>query len=183
MIKKLLQKKEEFEDSLEGRNKKLWDVFVFLVRFTAMVFPLYLLIWLNWNPVWLRSLDAGIASEILNLLGVPATHTGTFFQTSGLTVNVSIDSTGWKSFLALTALVVAVRDVDIKDRVVGIVGGAVAVFTANIVRLVSMAYAVEIWGVSYEVLHTVLWRWGLTVVVLGCWLAWMRWKEELADLF
>lgn len=183
MIKKILQKKEEFEDGLEGRERELWEVFVFLVRFTALVLPLYLLIWLNWDPVWLRSLDAGIASGVLDLLGVSASHTGTVFQTPTIAVDVSVDSTGWKSFLALSALIVAVRGVEWKERLIGILAGAVVVFAANIARLVSMVYAVEMWGISYELLHTLLWRWGLTVVVLGCWLAWMRWREELASLF
>lgn len=178
MIAAIRERKQRFEDSLEGRDRQLWEMLLFLARFTAMAAPVYLLLWQGWNPVWLRSLDAQLAAILLEFLAVPAQHSGTVVSTQAIAIDVSTDSTGWKSMLALTALILAVRNITGRKRAVGIVAGLLIVFIGNLGRIVSMAFAVTIWGISYELIHTVLWRWGLTVLIFMIWLAWLRWADS-----
>ncbi|MDY6778264.1 MAG: exosortase/archaeosortase family protein [Candidatus Nanohaloarchaea archaeon] len=180
-MSKLIERKERFEERLEGRNRMLWDILVFLLRFTVLAAPLYILLWTSWNPVWLRSLEAGITHQVLQLAGVSSQHQGTVVTTRTLSVDVSTDSTGWKSVLALAALIIAVRGYTWRERLSGIMAGTVILFTANIARLASMIYAVEVWNISYQLIHLFLWRWGLTAVVLATWLVWLHWTDQQED--
>lgn len=150
---------------------------MFLVRFTILAAPVYLLLWQNWNPLWLRTVNAKISSSVLNLLRVETSQLQTFIETNTFTVDVSTDSTGWKSFIALTALILSVRGEKIRKKIYGIVLGTALVFLGNIVRLVSMMYMVEKLGIPYELIHKFLWRWGLTFLVLIAWLVWLNWED------
>ncbi|MDY6789031.1 MAG: exosortase/archaeosortase family protein [Candidatus Nanohaloarchaea archaeon] len=177
MIERVLEREKEFRESLSKRNQKLWQVFLFLAKFTVLAAPLYLLIWSNWNPLWLRQLNAAASSGLLNVLGVDSSSSGVFILTSELSVNVSVDSTGWKSVLALTGLMLATPGTvaGVRKKIYGILSGVIFVMAGNIARLVSMVYMVEVWGVSYQLVHTFLWRWGLTFLVLGFWISWLNW--------
>jgi len=182
MIGTLRKRKQAFEESLNDRNRQLWEVFMFLIRLLLLASPLYLLLVIEWNPIWLRELNAGISASILNLLGLSADHTGSFVITETIRLNVSVDSTGWKSFLALAALMLAVRDQGTYKRLYGVIIGWGVLFIGNILRITSMIYAVEVWGVSYEFMHTFLWRWGLTVLVLTVWILWLQWEPDEQQL-
>lgn len=164
--------RERYE-RLNERQQRLADVCVFLLIFTALAGPFYLLLGADWDATWLRTLTAGVAAPVLRLIGVPATSTGTLLTVGDLVIDVSRDSTGWKSFIALTALIVASRK-PVRWTAYGIVGAVVTVFAANILRLVTTAYAVTVLGVEYQLLHLFLWRWGLTAVVFIAWLGWFR---------
>lgn len=160
---------------LSETDQQRLDLLLFLVRLLLLATPLYVLLWIDWNPVWLRQLQAGIGTAVLDLTGMAVTHSGTWIEAPGLAVDVSVDSTGWKSMLAVMALVLAVTDLPRRERVIGLVAGLATVFAANILRLTSMIYAVVVWGISYELIHTFLWRWGLTAVLLSYWLIWLHW--------
>lgn len=163
---------------LSDTDAERLDLLYFFTRLLVLATPLYVLLWIDWNPVWLRTAQAGIATQLLELLGVATTRSGTVVETARLVVDVSVDSTGWKSMLAVSALVLAVTDATRRQYGIGVVAGLLTVLAANMVRLVSMIYAVVVWGISYELIHTLLWRWGLTVVVLGYWMVWLYWVSS-----
>jgi len=169
---------ERLDIELSEQDEQRLDLLYFFVRLLVLATPLYVLLWIDWNPVWLRTAQAGIATHLLELLSVSATQTGTVVETTRLIVDVSVDSTGWKSMFAVSALVLAVTDLTRRQYGIGLVMGLVTVMVANMLRLVSMIYAVVAWGISYELIHTVLWRWGLTVVVLGYWMTWLYWTSH-----
>jgi exosortase/archaeosortase family protein len=100
---------------------------------------------------------------------------------SELVLDVTRDSTGWKSMLAVTALIIAVGR-PFRQTVQGVVTGVGVLFAANLLRITSMFYAVTVYDVSYELLHTVLWRWGLTAVVLVTWLWWLSERSLLVSV-
>lgn len=177
MIGEIIDRKEKFEESLEGRDQRLWEVLLFLVRFTVLAAPLYLLLWNDWNPVWLRELNAAVAANVLSGLGLDVVQSGSFIGTGQFSVDVSTDSTGWKSFLALVGLMLATRGEAREKKLYGALLALVIVFTGNITRLVTMVYAVAVWGVDYQLIHTFFWRWGLTALVLVSWIAWLRWEH------
>jgi exosortase/archaeosortase family protein len=178
MIEEIRKRKKAFEESLEGRDQRLWEVFLFLVRFTVLAAPLYLLLWNDWNPIWLREMNAAVGSNVLSLLDLDVVHSGSFIGTGQFSVDVSTDSTGWKSFLALVGLMLATREEALTKKLYGILLALVIVFAGNITRLVSMVYAVVVWGVDYQLIHTFFWRWGLTALVLVSWIAWLRWDHS-----
>ncbi|MDY6771174.1 MAG: exosortase/archaeosortase family protein [Candidatus Nanohaloarchaea archaeon] len=181
MIEELRERKQAFEEQLSQQNQRLWDVLLFLTLFTVLAAPLYLLLWQGWNPVWLRELNATVASQLLGLVGLDTAHSGPYLAAEHLTVNVSTDSTGWKSMIAVVGLVLAVRGEAARKRLIGILGGVVIVVTGNLVRITSMVYAVEVLQMDYAFIHTFLWRWGLTFLVFGYWVLWLRWDGDLPD--
>lgn len=170
---------DDIRERLDERNERLFDTLLFLIRFTLLAAPVYLLLWQGWDPVWLRSLDAAVSSHVLNLSGLDTVSSGTYLTAESIAVDVSTDSTGWKSMIAVTALIIATMAETTRKRLLGIFGGITIVFIGNIGRITSMVYAVEVYGADYELIHTVLWRWGLTFLVFGYWLLWLRWDGTI----
>lgn len=162
-------------------RETLEPVLRFLLRMLVLAAPFYLI--LQWEPdlSLLQQGNAYLTAEALNLLGVTAEHTGVYVDTATLLLQVSQDSTAWKSFLLYTALVFAVPGVGWRQRVTGIGIGVPVLFCVNVLRIVSMVYAVEMWAVSYTFLHTVMWRWALTGAVAALWGAWLYTVKNLGN--
>lgn len=161
-----------FERGMSPFQRQLFAVFRFLAVFALLSLPFYAVLNSGWDAGFLRSLHATVSAELLSFTGLEATGSGPFIQGEQFIIDVTRDSTGWKSLLALTALIVA-SGRSFRRTVHGILFGAAVVFVANILRITSMFYAVAVFNVEYELLHTLLWRWGLTAVVLGTWLTWL----------
>lgn len=155
------------------RQVMLLRVLRFLVVFTVLAAPLYMLLASGWEARGIRAATAAVSAAVLDLAGMDAASSGTFVSAPGILLDVSRDSTGWKSLLAFTALVVATR-APWRDRLEGLMLGLVVVAIANVLRITTMVVAVVVFGIDYELLHLVLWRWGLTGVVLVGWLLWLR---------
>ncbi len=179
MIERIQERIDSARAGLDERNRRLFDTLLFLIRFTLLAAPVYILLWHGWDPVWLRSLNATISSQVLDLVGLETASSGTFLSAPSILVDVSVDSTGWKSMIAVTALVLATLQEGWRKRLYGIVAGIGLVFIGNIGRITSMVYAVEVLGADYEFIHTFLWRWGLTILVFGYWTLWLRWDGDL----
>lgn len=164
---------EAFRGGLTPRQRTLLHALTFLLRFTLLAAPFYLLLDSGWNADGLRRLTAHLSAAVLRTVGVEASSTGSFLRAGDLLVNVTRDSTGWKSVIAFTALVVASQR-PWRSRLAGIVAGVAAIVVANLLRVTSTVYATTVFGIDYELLHTVLWRWGLTAAVIVIWAVWMR---------
>ncbi len=168
--------------ALDERQRRLLAAASFLVRFTVLAAPLYAVVWLGWDGTPMRGWTAEAVMHVLRAVGLDAVRDGTAVTVPGLVVDVSRDSTGWKSVFAVAALVAAVKR-PWRSRLAGVMLGVTAVLVMNVVRVASMVYAVSVWQVEYALLHTVLWRWGLTAVVVGVWVAWLRLWPRTARQF
>lgn len=162
----------EFRSDLSPRQDRFLETFLFLSKFTLLAAPFYLVLNSGWTAEGLRALNAQISSSLLQIIGIEASSTGSFVRTEGMFLDVTRDSTGWKSAVVFSALVLA-SSRDLRNKLGGILVGVLILAGLNVLRIVSMVYAVEILGMDYELLHTVLWRWGLTAGVIGAWLVWM----------
>ncbi len=166
------QRVNEINQQLSPRQQALFSAFHFLVVFTVLAVPFYAVLHSGWDGSPLRELHAAVSTYVLSVLGLEVSSTGSFIVGSELVLDVTRDSTGWKSVLAFTALVIAAGR-PVQKTVYGIVVGIGVLFVANVVRITSMFYAVTVYNIGYELLHTVLWRWGLTAVVLVTWIGWI----------
>lgn len=173
MIDRVKEFKNSFESELSDFQLKIYQAIFFLFKFSFFSLPLYALLWLEWNPVWLRSFNASVSSGVLSFLGIQAKHVGTKVVSESLLLDVSTDSTGWKSFFALSALIFSAEKGN-KQKLLGVIISLPAIFSVNLLRIVSMVFLVEVYKVSYELLHTLLWRWGLTLFILVFWLTWLN---------
>lgn len=160
-------------DRLSPFQRRLLAALRFLAVFAVLAAPVYGVLHVDWEAPLLREITATVSATVLNVIGLEVVQQGSFIHADSLVLDVTRDSTGWKSLFAFTALVLATQE-PVRRKLSGVAAGMVVIGAANVTRIVSMVYAVEVFGVPYELLHTVLWRWGLTGVVLVAWIGWLH---------
>lgn len=163
---------DQFNQQLNPRQQRLFSAFRFLAAFTLLSGPFYFALNSGWNAAGIRSITASVSAVVLDVVGLQVSSAGSFVHGSEMVLDVTRDSTGWKSVLAFTALVLATGR-PLRQTARGLIAGITALFAANVLRITTMFYAVTVYDVSYELLHTVLWRWGLTAAVLVTWMWWI----------
>ena len=164
------------------KRKRLESVLWFLVRFNLLAIPLYLAIYTNFSFPPLQVLIAQITSAFLKSLGYDVVQNNQNMilgiGSNFYNIDVSWDSTGWKSLYALFALVIAVPNSNLKSKLSFLSLGLPAVFVLNLFRIVTTILTALNFGFQYfDLVHIFLWREGLIAVVVLLWYAWLR-KEK-----
>lgn len=156
-------------------ERKLGEIFQFLVIFTFLSSIMHFLIWLNIDTVYLQNLMASLISSLLFLSGIPAYSDGinVIISNFGI-VRIIKDCLGWKSMLALTSLIVATPKVDRSYKINGILLGILIIIFLNILRLFSTIFIVYKFNISFDFIHSILWQWSLVVAILFIWIAWLN---------
>jgi exosortase/archaeosortase family protein len=178
-----------------GRKQKsrdLWKAFAsrprecallkFLVKFNLFAIPLYLILLLDLRSLWLETFTADVVYSVLQSLGLALERTGNFIivpiANGSWGAFINWDCTGWKSLLALFALVMA-TDFTYKIKLKGLSLLLPALFIINIARIAFMFYFVYAFGlVFFELVHAVIWSWGLILAILILWVLWIRWNRK-----
>ena len=176
---------------LNTGNKKLFFVFIFLVRFLLMSIPVYLLMHFKAKFFYLGYFEAQIVAVILNSLKINSIAFAEWgfpmIAVEGLSQTILIDSacTGYRSILALAGLIIAVPNIEWKKRIKGIFYGAIILFFVNIARITStIILGVKFGDAVFDFTHTFLWREGLIFIVVLLWYLWLkRSKMVLAIAF
>ncbi|MFH1127178.1 MAG: archaeosortase/exosortase family protein [archaeon] len=169
--------------SLDSKQRRLWEVFVFLMRFLILAVPLHVLLWLNFDAYLLQIWTAKIVSFFLYAAGVAHETAGIFlFVPLGSlqwTIEIIKDCVGWKSFMAVSGLMFAVRKVRLEKRIAGVLVAAPIIYFGNAFRIFSSIYLTRIFGFEwFDFIHGFLWQWGLIALVI---LIWWVWLEKFAD--
>lgn len=86
---------------------------------------------------------------------------------------VTRDCLGWKSVSAFIGLVFASTS-NYRKHIKMVLAGIAILLFANLVRIVTTVWLSEIGVISFEIIHTFLWRWGMTVLVLLTWYLWLK---------
>ena len=157
---------------------RMWNALVFLSRFAVLALPFHLILWTNFDAFFLQIIVAKGVFYLLSVSGVFVTQADNFLYVQApflWAIEIIKDCVGWKSFLAFSGLVFAVRGASAKTRLFGLVAGAPVIFFGNIIRIYTSIYASLIFGTeTFPFIHDVLWQWGLMMIVLVAWLCWMR---------
>jgi len=164
-------------------RKKLWVVALFLIKFNLLAIPMYLVLWLDISYPPLQFFLTDLVYRALNFLGynaalvtsptsiVPLISVSDQFPK----IQISWDSTGWKSLYALAALTIATPFATIKGKVKFLAVGLPLLFALNFIRILTTILAAINYGFQYfEVVHTLLWREGLIFAVVLLWYLWLR---------
>lgn len=174
----------KFEEKLEGLEEvderlKQTSLFIFKLLLAGLIFRAVL--FFNPSTYQVQSAFANMMSWLLNASGIEAMNTGTRIFTEKSIYVIVQDCLGWKSMSMFVALVYAStqRTLEYANY---ILGGLTLLFAANIVRVYSTIYLAEAGIISFEVIHGFLWRWSLTVIVLGLWIYWLR-QRKAEDRF
>lgn len=159
-------------------RKKLKTVAWFLIKFNLLAIPLYLVMYFNFTFPPLQNFLATLSSYGTKLFGYHLTQDGMSLYSSSRQIEISWDSTGWKSMYALAALVIATPVSDWNKKIRFLFIGVPLVFLINYLRITSTILVSLKFGFQYfDIIHMFLWREGLILAVVAIWYVWLR-KER-----
>ena len=174
MVKKLQKK---------GRLAvKLNHVIVFLVTFNLLAIPLYIALYTNFSFEPLKELNAKMVSATLEIFGYNAytskSSVNLIVDNIPQKIDISWDSTGWKSMYALTALILSTPISRISRKIKFAAIGVAIVFFINYLRILTTILISANFGFNlFDIVHTVLWREGLILIIIGLWFVWLRMEK------
>ena len=159
-----------------GRNKRLYKLLMFFIRLNVFAIPLYTVLYSGYQSALLMDVTTKLAYQMIsgsmdaslqgNIITIPV-------ENGFWGARVSWDSTGWKSALAMAALILA-TDFPLRKKIYGLLLLPL-VYAANILRIWLMFFAVKSYGIAYfSLFHTVIWSWGLIFTILVLWAVWMK---------
>jgi len=177
-----LQKKSSIRKKIF--RKKLLLVVEFLVIFNLLSIPMYIVIFYNLSFESLQIFFTQLTEGFLKFMGYAVERIGYFltinYSGGSLQIEISWDSTGWKSLYALFALAVATPIKSLKSKAKFLTIGLPLIFVLNFLRIVTTILVGLNYGLNYfDVVHTFLWREGLIFAIVIIWFAWLvRGKES-----
>ena len=166
-----LQKKERIINQLQS-------VLFFLIVFNLLAVPLYLALYTNFSFVPMQELNAQLLYATLKFFNYDAEINGfTVYLTSNdvpQKIEISWDSTGWKSMYAVAALIIATPVSMFSKRMKFAALGVVTVFILNYLRVTTTVLLSANFGFHFfDIVHTVLWREGLILSIVAFWAIWL----------
>lgn len=175
---KLLEKFSREE--MNERQEKLFEGLKFFSKllFAGLIFQAVLYIYPDTSG-FQAFLAQIIAILVDPLMKASFTASGIDVVTEGVRYIITQDCLGWKSMAAFTALIFASTE-RYKKNLKYVFGGLFLIFFANIVRIVTTIYLSHTGVISFEIIHDTLWKWSLTVLVLGMWVIWFE-KLQYVD--
>lgn len=164
------------------KKTRLKFILWFLLRFNLLSIPLYIAIYTGLSFLPLQIFLAQITTEILKAQDYSLVQNGQMIvvnaDNSFYTIEVSWDSTGWKSLYALFALVIAVPAINMTDKLRFLSMGLPTIFILNLIRITTTILVALNFGFQYfDIVHTVLWREGLILAVVLLWYFWVKGKR------
>jgi len=164
---------------LNAKQRKLWKIVKFFIIFNLLAIPLDIIVYFNYIYIPFQNFVAAVSYSILNLLGYQVDLLMYFIRVVSISgvqiVEVSMDSTAWKSLYALAALVIATPDKKWKGKMKFLLFALPLIFVINVLRIVTTVALCASYGFQYfDLVHSILWREGLIAVVVILWYLWLR---------
>ena len=152
------------------------EAIIFLVRFNLFSIPLYAVILAGFQSGFLMDITSNIVVALLSSTGIETTMHGNIIAVPVKDGNfgafVSWDSTGWKSMLAMFALIFATA-FPLRKKLMGLALIPV-VYAVNILRIWFMFFISTVDTNYFALAHLTIWSWGLIFTVLALWVLWMK---------
>lgn len=162
-------------------RKRLIEVLKFIIIFNLLAIPMYIVLYYNLSFEPLKNFLALLTTKTLSLFGIDAVQQDSFVNLLAnnqlLKIEISFDSTGWKTLYALFALTLATPKRRIEEKLKFLIWGLPLLFVVNFLRIVTTILVAVFYGFQYfEVVHIFLWREGLIAAVVLLWYLWLRQK-------
>jgi len=152
------------------RQEKLYKVLLFLIKmiFIGLLFRTVLFIYPDTYP--LQNAFASLIGAILSpFMGIQVNEI--YLLTAKNSYIIVQDCLGWKSMAVFTAIFISSLPFNkVIENLKYLFYGLAAIALANVIRVATTVYLSEIGWISFEIIHSFLWRWGLTLVILIIWL-------------
>jgi len=151
---------------------------LFLAKFLALLVALYALV--AWNPVNdavivpFTAAIARVSGFLLNALGEKVSVAGTEIRSGNFGVQIENGCNGVEAALLFGSAVLAFP-APWRRRLIGLVGGFVAIQLLNFVRVVSLFWIGAHHPALFSSSHTVLWQ---SVIVLASVLLFLFWASR-----
>src|SRR3989338_6829650 len=181
---KILARRLKKYSIMQIKKKALFSVVKFLVKFNLLAIPLYIVLALNIDFYWLERMTAEIVFLLLKIIGLnPAI--------SNIVITIPVENgtwaavinsacTGWKSAYLFFALVAA-TPYSLRSRAWEMVFLPL-IMAANIARIVFMFWVASTNLSYFEVVHAVVWAWGMALLVVGLWALWLCKRKFFENL-
>ncbi|MFB6208086.1 MAG: archaeosortase/exosortase family protein [Candidatus Nanohaloarchaea archaeon] len=131
---------------------------------------LHLILWIYPDTTPLQAGLASIISRLLSVAGIENYLDGISVVVGNIRYVITQDCLGWKSMAAFAGLMYASGT--LRDNLETLFYGALIIEIANIVRVFTTVYLAHNGIISFEIIHGIMWKWGLTALVLLMWYAW-----------
>lgn len=166
------------------KKKELFSAVKFLVKFNLLAIPLYIVLALNIDFYWLEKMTAEIVFTLLRAIGLSPTINNIVItipvQNGAWAAVINSACTGWKSAYLFFALVIATSH-NLRSK-----AWAMAflplIMAVNILRIVFMFWVASVDLSYFEIVHAIVWAWGMTLLVIGLWVIWMYKRKFFENL-
>lgn len=152
----------------------------FFIKFISVLLVLYFLLD-SLDLLFLQKMVFSNTLSILKLAGVGVHAEGLNLIFDKFVLYINKDCTAWKSFILFFSLVLASRGF-LKEKIVGLMVFTPVIYMINLLRIVIISFIGNIYLNSMELVHTILWQAGMIAVVLGCWIGWLKYKNEVVKI-
>lgn len=174
MKERFKQDGEEFRKELRksrDEQQQLWETTEFLAKLLAVGLVFRAILYFNPDTLFLQEQLAGTIHYLLELAGYSFELQGALIVGSPDSYYITRDCLGWKSMSAFVALVFASAD-SWRQEIKFMAAGALFIALLNIIRVLSTIVLSEAGIISFEIIHSFLWKWGMTLAVLALWYLW-----------
>lgn len=161
---------------LTERQEKLNKTFLFMIKLLAAGAVFHLILNIYPDTYSLQTALAKQVKAITGVIGLDLQQQGIYLISDSARYYITQDCLGWKSMAMFTGLVFA-GSARFRNHLKYVFGGIILIYVANIVRVVSTLYLAEHGIISFGIIHGVLWKWGLTALVLVMWVSWFKFAE------
>lgn len=169
MLNEIRQKTEE----LEGNQRKLLETSIFLGKMLTAGAFFHLILSIYPNTTGLQAILADITQKVLSIFGVNLEQRGIQLIDSDIAYVVTQDCLGWKSMAAYSALIFSSTK-DYKNNLKPFIAGILVIAVINVVRISTTIYLSHLKIISFDIIHAIFWKWGLTALVILLWLFWLH---------
>lgn len=183
MIRTISLKKIK-QELLKHPKKTL--ILQFITTFTILSLPLHLLMNTQTSLYAIEKTISWTTQQLLQKINKINTTEITGIEPNGLKmpiiimepfptgVGISRACTGYRSIIALTALIISTPLIPLRKKIKPIIIGTITLFTINIIRIYTTLLITNKLGLNwFEITHTTLWREGLITIIIITWYYWL----------
>ncbi|MCD6371748.1 MAG: exosortase/archaeosortase family protein [Candidatus Aenigmarchaeota archaeon] len=162
-------------------KKRLASVLKFLVLLNILMIPFYFLIKFEIQVTLYTTFVAFLTHSMLRILGIENSLEGNLIflssEKGNWIVEISWDSSGWKSLYLISVLALATPSIKFKDKIKFLSWSLPLIFFINLARILTTLTSSYFFGAElFEFLHTFLWRIVLIAFIPCVWFLWFRKK-------
>lgn len=174
-------------DHFSAVNERQAQLLAFLLKLNLFAVPLYAMLLLDLSFAPLQRVIADMTYSLLSAAGYnPAINDlliSVPIKDGSWAAVITWDCTAWKSMLAFFALIMSTNRTtkvqgtssQLKVKALGLAIFLPLIFVANLARIFFMFFYVRTFDLAYyQLVHSIVWSWGMILAVLGFWFIWMR---------